>query len=387
MKHTKHTALAKPALGNFGRNEYAILGTPCGNIQKLAHAVESTLCNAFKTAYLDADHASDKAENDAPPIGIQYIDKIKYHRLDFQAHWTNFQFRSFLNDRDLILINGNHFEGAKQIVVLDPKKEASLKKKLNRLTHVTLFLKLSDGNGYPNDSADSSTDGIPAFLKNHLSNWKDIPVFNLEDTDSIALFLKNQIQKPVLNGLVLVGGKSQRMGQDKSNLNYHGKPQREYVCELLQKVGVTPYLSCRKEQMEDLAKLGYELVPDTFTELGPLGAILSAFRARPNDAWLVIACDLPFLNESVLNELIQNRRVSANATAFLNPTNEFPEPLISIWEPKSYQTALSFFGQGISCPRKVLINSDTHLVTISNPKALMNVNTPDELRAVGIRIK
>jgi molybdenum cofactor guanylyltransferase len=65
--------------------------------------------------------------------------------------------------------------------------------------------------------------------------------------------------------------------------------------------------------------------------------------------------------------------------AFLNPTSEFPEPLISIWEPKSYQTALSFLGQGISCPRKVLINSDTHLITVSNPTALMNVNTPDEL--------
>jgi molybdenum cofactor guanylyltransferase len=376
MKHTKHTALAKPALGNFGRNEYAIIGTPCGNIQKLAHALEEHLCNEFKTAYLDADHASDKVGNETQPIGIQYVDKIKYHRLDFQANWTNFQFRSFLNDRDWILINGNHFEGAHQIVVLDPKKEASLKKKLNRLTNVKLFLKLSEGKGY---STDSEPDEIPVFLQNHLSNWKDIPVFNLEDTHSIAQFLQNQYPKPVLNGLVLVGGKSQRMGHDKSNIDYHGKPQREYVCELLQKVGVTPYLSCRKEQMEDLSQLGYGLVPDTFTELGPLGAILSAFRARPKDAWLVIACDLPFLNETILKELMENRRVTANATAFLNPTNEFPEPLISIWEPKSYSTALSFLGQGVSCPRKVLINSDTHLITVSNPQALMNVNTPDEL--------
>jgi molybdopterin-guanine dinucleotide biosynthesis protein A len=377
MKHTKHTALAKPALGNFGRNEYAIIGTPCGNIQKLSHELEAHLCNEFKTAYLDADHASDKVENETQPLGIQYVDKIKYHRLDFQANGTNFQFRSFLNDRDLILINGNHFEGAHQIVVLDPKKEASLKKKLNRLTNVKLFLKLSEGKGYSKD--ESNEDGIPEFLQNHLANWKDIPIFNLEDTHSIAQFLQNQYVKPVLNGLVLVGGKSQRMGHDKSNIDYHGKPQREYVCELLQKVGVTPYLSCRKEQMDDLSQLGYELLPDTFMELGPLGAILSAFRARPNDAWLVIACDLPFLNETILKELMENRRVTANATAFLNPTNEFPEPLISIWEPKSYQTALSFFGQGISCPRKVLINSDTHLITVSNPKALMNVNTPDEL--------
>jgi molybdenum cofactor guanylyltransferase len=273
----------------------------------------------------------------------------------------------------LLLLNGNHFEGVHQIVVLDPKKGVSLQKKLNRLTDVQLFLKMSSGFGY------TDTDGIPDFLKNHILNWKDIPIFNLDDIDSITAFLQSKIPKPILNGLVLVGGKSQRMGRDKSNLDYHGKPQREYVCELLQKVGVQPYLSCRMEQVADLKFLNYELIPDTFAELGPLGAILSAFRARPNDAWLVIACDLPFLDEAILNELIQNRRISAQATAFLNPTNEFPEPLISIWEPKSYQTTLSFFGQGISCPRKVLINSDTQLITPSNPKALMNVNTPDEL--------
>lgn len=372
MKHTKHTALAKPALGNFGRNEFAILGTPCGNIQKLAHALELKLCKTLKTAYLDAEHAGDSLEK-ALPIGVQYVDKIGYHRLDFQANWGKFQFRSFLNDRDLLLLNGNHFEGVRQIVVLDPKKGASLQKKLNRLTDVQLFLKMPSGFGY------TDTDGIPDFLKNHILNWKEIPIFNLDDIDSITAFLQSKIPKPILNGLVLVGGKSQRMGRDKSNLDYHGKPQREYVCELLQKVGVQPYLSCRMEQVADLKSLNYELIPDTFAELGPLGAILSAFRARPNDAWLVIACDLPFLDEAILNELIQNRRISAQATAFLNPTNEFPEPLISIWEPKSYQTALSFFGQGISCPRKVLINSDTQLLTTSNPKALMNVNTPDEL--------
>jgi molybdopterin-guanine dinucleotide biosynthesis protein A len=74
--------------------------------------------------------------------------------------------------------------------------------------------------------------------------------------------------------------------------------------------------------------------------------------------------------------------VSSIATAFNSPDNEFPEPLITIWEPKSYSILLSFLAQGYSCPRKVLINSDVNLLQAPNPEALTNVNTPEDLEKV-----
>jgi molybdopterin-guanine dinucleotide biosynthesis protein A len=55
-----------------------------------------------------------------------------------------------------------------------------------------------------------------------------------------------------------------------------------------------------------------------------------------------------------------------------------PEPLITIWEPKSYGTMLSFLAQGYSCPRKVLMNSDARIITAPNPEKLTNVNTPED---------
>ena len=141
------------------------------------------------------------------------------------------------------------------------------------------------------------------------------------------------------------------------------------------------YLSCRPDQIDELNG-NFPALPDTFTGLGPMGAILSAFREQPSTAWLVVACDLPLLDKLTLDYLIKNRNSSQIATTFRSPVNEFPEPLATIWEPKSYPILFQFLAQGYSCPRKVLINSPIELLEAPDGEALRNVNTPEELEQV-----
>ena len=176
-----------------------------------------------------------------------------------------------------------------------------------------------------------------------------------------------------------MGGKSTRMGRDKSQIDYHGKPQWQFMADILRGLDLEVFISCREEQMAQYK--GENLIFDSFTGLGPFGAIASAFRENPNTAWLVVACDLPLLNDITLKTLIKNRKLSAIATTYRSPESieGFPEPLITIWEPKSYAILLQFLTQGVSCPRKVLINSDTHILDPSVPESLMNVNTPEEM--------
>jgi len=133
-------------------------------------------------------------------------------------------------------------------------------------------------------------------------------------------------------------------------------------------------------------KSAYHTLPDTFSELGPYGAILSAFRQNPNCAWLVVACDLPLLDHATLDFLLKNRQPRRVSTAFESPFDKMPEPLIALWEPKSYAVLLSFLAQGYSCPRKVLLNSDALILQAPDPAALTNVNTPEELAKVGLNI-
>src|SRR5690606_32710535 len=102
----------------------------------------------------------------------------------------------------------------------------------------------------------------------------------------------------------------------------------------------------------------------------------------PDNAWLVLACDIPLLDKKIISGLISFRNSTCIATAFKSPFDGFPEPLAAIWEPKSYPLILQFLAQGYDCPRKVLINSDTHIIETENPEKLANINTPEELLAL-----
>jgi molybdenum cofactor guanylyltransferase len=366
-KHLKHAKLSRPNIGNFGRNEFAFVGTPCGVIQQLTSQIIEKLHGKYKITYVDADH---KNANDATVetrqclVSTEFIDKITFQRLDYQTV-TDYQKKFLLNEQDLILINGNHFEANQQIVFIDPLKEQSLLKRLPKLTNIKAFI-LTDG-----------VEEIYDFLKN--DDWQNVPTFRLSETEKISQFIDNQVVIPKINGLVLAGGKSTRMGTDKGLLNYHGKPQREFTYNLLENLCSETFISFRKNQENDE---NLPILEDTFLELGPFGAILSAFQQNPNTAWLVVACDLPLLDKKTLDILIEKRNPAKIATTFYNPATDFPEPLITIWEPKSYQILLQFLALGISCPRKVLINSDVEIIHLSNAEVLMNANTFEDFQKV-----
>ncbi|MFD2146703.1 NTP transferase domain-containing protein [Mucilaginibacter antarcticus] len=234
----------------------------------------------------------------------------------------------------------------------------------------------------------ADADDVFDFVKEAIPNWQQIPIYRIEDTDKIINFLQTKMQqvKPALNGLVLAGGKSIRMGQDKGAFKWHGKEQRYYLADLLKQHCDEVFISCRSEQLSEIA-VGYNTLPDTFIDLGPYGAILSAFRAQPDSAWLVVACDLPLLDAQTLSHLIANRDTSAIATTYKSDFDGFPEPLITIWEPKSYAVLLAFLAQGYSCPRKVLINSETTILEPLNAGVLTNVNTPEDFEKIKLQIQ
>jgi molybdopterin-guanine dinucleotide biosynthesis protein A len=359
-KHQKHAKLIKPNIGNFGRNEFAFVGAPCGDIQSLCQQIISQLSGSKKVAYVDADHAS----ADAEPKNLTYTeftDKITFKQVNFQEV-NEFQQRFLLQNEDVILVNGNHFQANKQIVFIHPKKEASLKKRTDQLVNVQAII---------------ICDETPVFdwLNEAIPQLSEIPVFSYPESEKITDFIHNDINIPTLKGLVLAGGKSTRMGEDKGLINYHGKPQREYAFELLESIGVETFVSCRIEQESEIS---LPIISDKFVGLGPFGAILSAFQSDPNTAWLVVACDLPFVDKSALNQLISSRNSSKIGTAFYNEITHFPDPLFTIYEPKAYATMLQFLALGYSCPRKVLINADAEIIQPGSSRILRNINTPEE---------
>ncbi|KXX70238.1 hypothetical protein AVL50_12765 [Flammeovirga sp. SJP92] len=200
----------------------------------------------------------------------------------------------------------------------------------------------------------------------------------MDDLKGITDFICSQsVFKPKLKGLVLVGGKSTRMGEDKAMLNYHGQPQWKYSYELLSQFCDDVFVSVGEEddRFSEVAQ-----IQDKFLGMGPLGGILSAFQSDPNSAWLVVACDLPLLSQASLHQLVVSRNPQKYATSFQSPQMDFPEPLICIWEPKAYGKLLEFLSWGYSSPMKTLVNSDIELVIPNHENEMANANTPEEYR-------
>ncbi len=192
---------------------------------------------------------------------------------------------------------------------------------------------------------------------------------------------------PKLYGLVLGGGKSTRMGSDKRLLRYHGVPQQQYIHSLLETVCNQVFLSVRDDQVSTQEK-GMALIIDQNEYKGPFNGILSAHKTHPNAAWLVIACDLPLIDQDTLELMVAKRNPNKNATSMATHKTGLPEPLATIWEPKGMIAASECMkAASSSCPRKFLLNSDIELVHPLNDEVLFNANSPEDFEHIQSKLK
>ena len=355
--HKKHTNLKRRDNDNFAPNEIAILGTNCTTISNLVNKVSQKLSN-FKLAYFDASHVKDVEKNILSEYTFHHKGNVQ---ITTSGKLNKYQQRLDFAQFDSVFINGNHYQAAKQILVLDEAKEASVLKRLEQLDCIQFIVKLKKETEFFD------------FLVEKYPNIKNKICYTIDQVDQIANHIHNLIQEKIapIKGLVLVGGKSTRMGQDKSELDYFGKPQKEVAKELLENNNLKTFYSVEKSTNN------VDEISDKFYNLGPFGGICSAFQKDPNSAWFVLATDLPFVNNKVIEFLLNHRNPSKVATAIKGKTKQFVEPLITIYEPKAYPILLQYLAQGYSCARKMLINSDVEIVEIDDG-LIRNVNTPEE---------
>jgi molybdopterin-guanine dinucleotide biosynthesis protein A len=183
-----------------------------------------------------------------------------------------------------------------------------------------------------------------------------------------------------VHGLVLAGGASSRMQRDKALLLYEGKSQLDRAFELLARHVPKVFVSVRADQAAEPARARRPLIVDSVEGGGPIVGIRSALAAHSGAAWLVLACDLPFLSDDVLERLLVERDPACLATAYASAHDGLPEPLCAIWEPAALPELAAFQSSGGQCPRKFLKTRPIRLLQPGDPRALDNVNTPEEYR-------
>ncbi|ABB23033.1 bifunctional molybdenum cofactor guanylyltransferase MobA/molybdopterin-guanine dinucleotide biosynthesis adaptor protein MobB [Pelodictyon luteolum] len=216
-----------------------------------------------------------------------------------------------------------------------------------------------------------------------LPSLPGVPVFHRDETAAVASFVEQHLMERAavsapLTGLVLAGGKSSRMGEDKALIDYHGTSQILHARNLLAPFCREVHLSCRIEQAEKYAASGIPLIPDSYLDMGPLGGLLSAQRALPERAFLVVACDLPFLDAGTLGKLVAGRNPFRFATAWRDPLSGRFEPLAACYEPKSREPLLLRHAAGLNALSGFLATTGIEELESPEPDIMKNINTPGE---------
>lgn len=184
-------------------------------------------------------------------------------------------------------------------------------------------------------------------------------------------------------GLVLAGGASRRLGQDKASLSFHGElTQLDYALTLLDSFCSKIAISCREDQ-RIVRKNSFEaqFVADVDGVKGPMSGIIAGLRAAQGWPVLVLACDMPLVDASFVLRLLSQRDAEKQASCFTGLDGR-PEPLLAVYEASSLKMLEKLSRQGIFSLRHFLENSEIELIPFHRPQLLASVNTLEDLSRV-----
>jgi molybdopterin-guanine dinucleotide biosynthesis protein A len=129
-----------------------------------------------------------------------------------------------------------------------------------------------------------------------------------------------------MNGFVLAGGRSTRMGSDKALLRYAGRPLIEHAVESLKAVGLEPYIVGVRPDLATYAPVIEDLHPGC----GPLGGIEAALAASDSEWNLFLPVDLPLLPQVFLRYLIERSGITG-ASATIPTLAGKTDPLCAVY--------------------------------------------------------
>ena len=165
-----------------------------------------------------------------------------------------------------------------------------------------------------------------------------IPLFHRDEVEKIFDFVNGHFKKfaSTLYGAVFVGGQSTRMGKPKFSLTYDGVSGTEKAVNALNKFCDKVFLSSRADlDMSSLPMIkNAERINDEHTQLGPVGGLATLMGRFPDKAWMITACDMPFLREEDFDIIFQERDPLRYGTCYVQKGRLGYEPMCAIYEPK-----------------------------------------------------
>lgn len=182
-----------------------------------------------------------------------------------------------------------------------------------------------------------------------------------------------------LAGVVLAGGKSQRMGTDKAVLRFGEATLLERVVERVRACCDPVFVVASRPGC--YSHLGLTALVDRWAGLGPLAGLDAGLRACPGGYAAVVACDLPFVRPKFLQGLA---RQAQGADAVV-PVTDRPHPLCAVYHRRVADVAEVLLRAGGGSLRDLLARLQVRYVPEEALRrwdpdldSLLNVNTPED---------
>jgi molybdopterin-guanine dinucleotide biosynthesis protein A len=183
---------------------------------------------------------------------------------------------------------------------------------------------------------------------------------------------------------ILAGGKSTRMGTDKALVEFQGRTLLARSLDLARALSANVRIVGSRDKFAQFAPV----VEDEFPNCGPLGGIHAALRSSHTDLNLVLAVDMPFVTQPLLQFLIAQARETPEVMAVVPRWDAGWQPLCAVYRRKFAVAA----EQALRAGRNridLLFDADSTQVIDKldleaagfSPDVFRNMNTPEELQA------
>ncbi|HAC66084.1 MAG TPA: molybdenum cofactor guanylyltransferase [Cyanothece sp. UBA12306] len=190
--------------------------------------------------------------------------------------------------------------------------------------------------------------------------------------------------KIMVTTIILAGGKSSRMGQDKALITIQGVPLLQRIATIAQECTsqvyiITPWI----ERYQSLIPADCHLILEKIRGEGPLVGFFQALTQVKTDWVLLLACDLPNLTQFELERWLKSlRNVSKNAIAFLPRNSQGWEPLSGFYRYNCLDSLERFIKSGGRSFQKWLTQELVEELIVSDPQILFNCNTPEDWQMI-----
>jgi molybdopterin-guanine dinucleotide biosynthesis protein A len=191
-----------------------------------------------------------------------------------------------------------------------------------------------------------------------------------------------------IQSFILAGGKSRRMGTDKSQLVIEGQTFVERIAVELSRATSSVTIVGGVSEPEEQNSRVLKTAPDVFPEWGALGGVHAALAACSAEWALVVACDFPFVTSELFRSLA-SLRGDFEAVAPIQ-ADEIPQPLCSLYRVEPcLRLATELIKSGERKPIALLQSASTRWVTFSELGKLEgadrffdNINTQEDYARV-----